>query len=61
MAKEARAEGFDEIGRIFEGIGKIEKEHQERYLALLKNVENGQVFRKEQKVKWVCRNCGFRS
>lgn len=59
MAQEARAEGFDEIARIFESIGKIEKEHQERYLALLKNVETGQVFRKEQKVKWVCRNCGF--
>ena len=59
MAQEARAEGFDEIARIFECIGKIEKVHQERYLALLKNVESGQVFRKEQKVKWVCRNCGF--
>src|SRR5208283_5477268 len=59
MAREARAEGCDEIGRIFECIGKIEKEHQARYLALLKNVENGQVFKKEQKVKWVCRNCGF--
>ena len=59
MAREARAEGFDEIARIFECIGKIEKEHQARYLALLKNVESGQVFNKEQKVKWVCRNCGF--
>jgi len=59
MAKEARDEGFPELARIFEGIGKIEKEHQTRYLALLKNLENGQVFRKEQKVKWVCRNCGF--
>jgi rubrerythrin len=59
MAKEARDEGFAELARIFEGIGKIEKEHQARYLALLKNIENGQVFRKEQKVKWVCRNCGF--
>jgi rubrerythrin len=59
MAKEARAEGFEEIARVLEGIGKIEKEHQERYKALLKNVENGQVFRKGEKVKWVCRNCGF--
>jgi rubrerythrin len=59
MAKEARAEGFEEIARVLEGIGKIEKEHQERYQALLKNVESGQVFRKEQKVKWVCRNCGY--
>ena len=59
MAREARAEGFEEIARILEGIGRIEKEHQERYKALLKNVEAGLVFRKEQKVKWRCRNCGM--
>jgi len=59
MAREARAVGFEDIARIFEGIGRIEKEHQERYKALLKNVEEGRVFRKGEKVKWVCRNCGF--
>ena len=59
MAKDARAEGFDEIARMFEGIAKIEKTHQERYLALLKNLESGAVFEKAQKVKWRCRNCGF--
>ncbi len=59
MAKEARAEGFDEIARLFEGIAKIEKEHQERYLALLKNLEEGKVFKKDAKVKWRCRECGF--
>jgi rubrerythrin len=59
MAKEARDEGFPELARVFEGIGKIEKEHQERYKALLQNVETGQVFKKEQKVKWRCRNCGL--
>ncbi|HBC86280.1 MAG TPA: rubrerythrin family protein [Lentisphaeria bacterium] len=59
MAKDARAEGFEEIARILEGIGKIEKEHQERYKALLKNVEEGTVFKKSQKVRWRCRNCGF--
>jgi rubrerythrin len=59
MAKEAREEGFEDIARVFEGIGKIEKEHQTRYLALLKNVETSQVFRKDQKVKWRCRNCGL--
>lgn len=59
MAKEAREEGFEELARRFEGIGRIEKRHQERYLALLKNLEGGQVFRKEQKAVWVCRNCGF--
>jgi rubrerythrin len=59
MAKEAREEGFHEIARIFEGIGKIEKEHQKRYAELLKNVESNRVFQKEQKVMWRCRNCGF--
>ena len=59
MAKEARDEGFDEIARVLEGIGRIEKEHQERYKALLSNLEGGVVFRKEQKAKWRCRNCGF--
>ena len=59
MAKEARSEGFDEIARLFENIAKIEKEHQERYLALLKNMEEGKVFKKETKVKWRCRECGF--
>jgi len=59
MAREARDEGFPEIARVFEGIGKIEKEHQDRYKALLQNLETGKVFQKEQKVKWVCRNCGF--
>ncbi|MEI6516807.1 MAG: rubrerythrin family protein [bacterium] len=59
MAKEARAEGFDDIARLFEGIAKIEKEHQERYQALLKNLEDGKVFKKDAKVKWRCRECGF--
>ncbi len=59
MAQEARDEGFPEIARHFENVGKIEKEHQARYQALLKNLEAGKVFQKEQKVKWVCRNCGF--
>lgn len=59
MAKDAREEGFDEIARVLEGIGKIEREHQERYKALLGNVESGAVFQKQQKVKWRCRNCGF--
>jgi rubrerythrin len=59
MAREARDEGLDEIARVFEGIGKIEKEHQTRYKALLANLQNGLVFRREQKVTWCCRNCGF--
>ena len=59
MAKEARDEGFADLARAFENIGKIEKEHQARYQALLKNLENGAVFQKAEKVKWECRECGF--
>ena len=58
MAKEAKEEGFDDIARLFESVGKIEKEHEERYLALLKNIEDGTVFKKNQKEVWICRNCG---
>ena len=59
MAREAREEGFEDIARVFENIGKVEKRHQERYAALLRNIEEGQAFKKPAKVKWVCRNCGF--
>jgi rubrerythrin len=58
MAEEARAEGFDDIAYLFEGVGKIEKEHEGRYRTLLKNIEDGTVFKKSQKSVWICRNCG---
>ena len=58
MAKEAREEGFDQIAALFEGVGKIEKDHEERYLTLLKNLEDGTIFAKQGKVTWICRNCG---
>ncbi len=58
MAKEARAEGFNDIAYLFEAIGKIEKNHEERYLKLLQNVEDGSVFAKNTKSVWICRNCG---
>ena len=58
MAVEARDEGFNDIAVLFDSVGKIEKEHEERYLALLKNVEVGTVFAKKQKSIWICRNCG---
>jgi rubrerythrin len=58
MAKEAREEGFNEIALMFEGIAKIEQEHEERYKTLLKNIEEGRVFMKNGKVFWKCRNCG---
>lgn len=58
MAKEAREEGFEEIAAKFELVGKIEKEHEERYLKLLENVEKGLVFSKDGDVIWQCGNCG---
>ena len=58
FAKEAREEGFTEIAALFEGVAKIEKEHEERYLALLKNIEDGVVFKKDNVRVWKCRNCG---
>ena len=58
FAKEAREEGFDHIAFLFEQVGAIEKEHEERYLKLLANVENGVVFSREGDAIWKCRNCG---
>ena len=59
MAAEAREEGFNDIAFLFESVGKIEKEHEERYLKLLKNIEDKTVFTKKEKTIWICRNCGF--
>lgn len=58
FAKEAKEEGFDRIAYLFEAVGKIEKEHEERYRKLLANVENGLVFSKDGDTIWQCRNCG---
>ena len=58
FAEEAREEGFDHIAYLFENVGKIEKEHEERYRALLANVKNGEVFKKGSIVVWECSNCG---
>ena len=58
MAVEAREEGFNDIAVLFESVGKIEKAHEERYLKLLKNLEDQTVFNKKEKVIWICRNCG---
>ncbi|MGN0498612.1 MAG: rubrerythrin [Acutalibacteraceae bacterium] len=58
FAEEARAEGFDHIAYLFESVGKIEKEHEERYRALLANVQKGEVFKKGSIVVWECSNCG---
>ena len=58
MAKEAKEEGFDHIAYLFEAVGKIEKEHEERYRKLLANIENGTVFEAGEVKIWKCRNCG---
>ena len=58
MAREAREEGFDEIAEKFEGVAKIEKEHEERYRKLLDNIRRERVFSKDGDVIWQCANCG---
>ena len=58
MAKEAEEEGFPELAAKFRGVGAIEKMHEERYRALLRNVETAQVFEKSEVKVWECRNCG---
>ncbi len=58
MAKEAKEEGFDRIAYLFTEVGKIEKEHEERYKKLLENVKEGKVFEAGEVKIWKCRNCG---
>ena len=58
FAREAEEEGFTELAERFRGVAKIEKSHEERYRALLKNVEMQQVFEKAEMTIWECRNCG---
>ncbi|MBE6555104.1 MAG: rubrerythrin family protein [Ruminococcaceae bacterium] len=58
FAKEADEEGFTEIAAKFRAVAKIEKAHEERYRALLKNVEMQAVFAKSEEIMWECRNCG---
>ena len=58
FAKTAEEEGFSELAEKFRLVAAIEKEHEERYCALLKNVETAQVFEKSEIKVWECRNCG---
>ena len=58
FAEEAREEGFAKIAALFEMVGAIEKEHEERYRKLLQNIEDEVVFSKDGDVIWQCRNCG---
>ena len=59
FAKTAHEEGFEKIAKLFEGVAKIEKEHEERYQLLLKNIEEDKVFKKSEKIIWQCLNCGY--
>ncbi len=59
FAKIAREEGFDSIAVIFESIAVAEKQHEKRYNDLAANIETGKVFKKDEKVVWRCRNCGY--
>ena len=58
FAKEAKEEGFDHIAKLFEGVAKIEKRHEERYRKLIENIEGGLVFSRDGDMIWECRNCG---
>lgn len=58
FAETAREEGFEAIAKLFEGVGAIEKEHEERYLTLLGKVKDNLVFKSDEETIWVCRNCG---
>ena len=58
FAKIAQEEGYDEIAKMFTNVANVEKEHEQRYLKLLQNIENKEVFDKEESTVWICRNCG---
>ena len=58
FAEVAREEGFDDIAALFDGVAAVEKHHEERYLALLANVEEKKVFARDAEMVWICRNCG---
>lgn len=58
FAQVAREEGFNDIADLFDGVAAIEKEHEERFLTLLKNLESDMVFKSGEETIWVCRNCG---
>lgn len=59
FAKVAETEGFTEIAAVFRKIAVAEARHRDRYIALRKNIQTGKVFKRDQKVRWVCRNCGY--
>jgi rubrerythrin len=59
FAEVAKQEGFMDVCQTFSQVAKVEKQHEARYRALLKNVQEGKVFKKDSTIKWHCRNCGY--
>jgi len=59
FAKVARAEGFEAVAVLFEKVSVAEKQHEKRYRALAANIQAGKVFKRDKKVTWRCRNCGY--
>jgi len=59
FAEVAEEEGFPEVAAVMRAIAVAEKQHEKRFLGLLKNIEDGTVFRKDRPVRWKCRNCGY--
>jgi rubrerythrin len=58
FAEIARSEGFDDIAKLFEGVAAVEEKHEDRYAKLLRNIEEGKVFKSDGLAVWKCRNCG---
>ncbi|MFC1678775.1 rubrerythrin [Elusimicrobiota bacterium] len=59
FARTAREEGFEDTAQVFEAIAVAEKQHEKRFLGLMENIKAGKVFKKDEKVVWRCRNCGY--
>jgi rubrerythrin len=59
FARVAREEGFEKIAHVFESIAVAERQHEKRYRALAENIESNRVFKRDKKVTWRCRNCGY--
>ncbi len=59
FAATADKEGFSQIAEVFRNIAVAERRHEQRYVSLASNIERGKVFKKDQPVRWVCRNCGY--
>ena len=58
FAEVAKKEGFNDLAKLFEGVGEIEAHHEERYKKLLFNLENGRVFKRDEPKPWICMDCG---